>query len=54
VSGGDGGSGIVVFRTIVPSGWSASATGGNVTVTTDGSYNVWTCTGNGTIKFSYA
>lgn len=45
--GGDGGSGVVILRTTS----TASGTTGSPTVTTDGSYNIYTFTGSGTITF---
>ena len=42
-----GGSGVVIIRTLA----TASATTGSPTVTTDGSYNIYTYTGSGSITF---
>ena len=44
---GNGGSGVAIIRTLA----SASATTGSPTVTTDGSYNIYTFTGSGSITF---
>ena len=46
-AGGAGGSGVVILRTLS----TASATTGSPTETTDGSYNVYTFTGSGSITF---
>jgi len=45
--GGNGGSGVVILRTLE----TASATTGSPTVTTDGSYNIYTFTASGSITF---
>lgn len=42
-----GGSGVVILRTLL----TASATTGSPTVTTDGSFNIYTFTGSGSITF---
>jgi hypothetical protein len=46
-NGGPGGSGVVILRTEA----TASATTGSPTVTTDGSYNIYTFTASGSITF---
>ena len=46
-AGGTGGSGVVILRTRS----TASATTGSPTVTTDGSYNIYTFTASGSITF---
>ena len=46
-SGAAGGSGVVIIRTLA----TAAATTGSPTVTTDGSYKVYTFTGTGSITF---
>ena len=46
-NGGPGGSGVVILRTL----GAASATTGSPTVTTDGSYNIYTFTASGSITF---
>ena len=44
---GSGGSGVVIIRTLA----TAASTTGSPTVTTDGSYNIYTFTGSGSITF---
>ena len=44
---GDGGSGVVIIRTLA----TASATTGSPNLTTDGSYNIYTFTADGSITF---
>jgi hypothetical protein len=46
-SGGSGGSGVVIIRTL----GTAASTTGSPTVTTDGSYNIYKFTTNGSITF---
>ena len=46
-TGGDGGDGIVIIRTTA----TALSTTGSPTLTTDGSYNIYTFTVSGTIAF---
>jgi hypothetical protein len=45
--GKDGGDGVVIIRTTA----TALSTTGSPTVTTDGSYNIYSFTANGTIAF---